>query len=96
MTWGFFDVFLAIFCGILGGLSSYLLTNWVHLRVSLGLDYRLSDLEARVNREVKVRASEASRSNKHFERDLLEKMQMEKPAPQLSLQSWREAKFKVN
>lgn len=94
--WDFLGVLLQIVCGMVGGVCSYLLTNWVQIRLSLGLDYRLSDLEGKVNREVKIRASEASRRNQHWDKELIEKIQMEKPQPNLDLKTWREQKFKVN
>jgi hypothetical protein len=92
--WTFSGILLHIFCGILGGACSYLLLNWVHLRVLLGIDYRVSDLEGRVNREVKIRASEASRTSRNWEKELIDKMAETPEKPKLTLENWRQNKFK--
>jgi hypothetical protein len=94
--WTFLGVFLQIFCGIVGGVCSYLLLNWVHLRVLLGVDYRLSDLEGRVTREVKIRASDASRNSRNWEKELLDKIQVSPEKTPLTLENWRQNKFKGN
>lgn len=94
-SWLFFDVFLPSFCGIVAAASLYLLLNWVHARVLVSLNYRLEDLEGRVLREVKIRASEKSREGKNWDKDLLDKLQTEKPEPPLTMESWRNKKYKV-
>lgn len=93
--WGFFAVLLQMVCGFIGGLCSYLLLNWVHTRVLLGLEYRLSDVEGRLTREVKIRASEMSRKAKNLEADALEELQRENVSPKLTLQNWTNQKFKA-
>ena len=90
MEWPFFAVILAFFCGLAGGCSSYLIIHWGHIRFQRQLEYRVEDLEGRVIREVKIRASEASRKTGSIEKDLLAKINEEKPEEQLTLANWKQ------
>ena len=92
--WLFFVGFLQIVCTIVVALCSYLALNWGHIKVLLGLDARLSEVEGRVNREIKIRASEASRVNKNWTQEALNQLQ-EKKTPELDLAAWRNSKYKV-
>lgn len=78
----FFVFLLQIVCGIVGGLCSYLVLNWVYRRMTLDHEYRLSDLEGRVNREVKIRAQQASVKSRNLEQDFLTQMK-EQPIPEI-------------
>lgn len=63
--------------------------------MTLDHEYRLSDLEGRVNREVKIRASQASHRSKNAELDLLQAMQTQPAEPMKpDLKTWRFRKFK--
>jgi len=86
-------IFLGFFSGIAGGCLVYVLFHWGHTRFQLGLDYRLSDLEGRVSREVKIRAGTDTQSKKKFEQDLLEKIQTVPAEPEITLKSWRDKAF---
>ena len=94
-NWQLFGILLQIVCGIVGGFFSFLLLNWGLARVCLDLRYRLTDLEGKVLREVKIRASEMSRSGKNVERELLKEIaeQNQNQKPALTLESWRASKF---
>jgi len=93
MEWQIVGLILAFFCGLAGGCSSYLIIHWAHIRFQRQLEYRVEDLEGRVIREVKIRASEASRKTGSIEKDLLEKINEEKKPEELTLDSWRKKGF---
>lgn len=59
---------------MIGGLCSYLVINWAYRRIQLDHEYRLSDLEGRVNREVKIRAQQASVKSRTMEETFLAEM----------------------
>lgn len=80
--------------GIVGGCCIYLLVHWSHVRFQLGLDYRLSDLEGRVTREVKIRGLAAADKSKNWEKDFMEKIKVEKPEETLTLESWKAKAYK--
>lgn len=94
MGFDFVALFLAFVCGIAGGGLSYLVFHWGHIRFQLGLDYRLSDLEGRVSREVKIRAAEAHQKKVNIDKELLEVIKEAKPQQELTMQSWRDNAFK--
>lgn len=91
----FFAVIVPVISGISGVALSLLLFRWDSRRFQLDLDYRLSDLEGRVNREVKIRANEASRKDRNIEKDLLEQIENAKSQPKMDLQSWTNERYKV-
>lgn len=95
-SFNIYVVLLQVVCTIVIAACSYLLLNWVHLRVLLQLEARVSEVEGRVNREIKIRASDASRASRNWEKDLLAKMQTEGSTPKLTLENWRANKFKGN
>lgn len=90
----FYAVFLGFLGGIVGGGCFYLVVHWGHIRFQLGLEYRLSDLEGRVSREVKIRAAETHSKKKSIEETLLEKISNEAPEPELNMKSWIKDGFK--
>lgn len=91
----FYAVIVPFLCGISGVALSLLLFRWDSRRFQLDLDYRLSDLEGRVNREVKIRANEASRKDRSIEKELLAQIESQTPKPKMDLQSWTNDKYKV-
>lgn len=91
-----YAIFLAFLSGFLGGWLAVFVFRWDLRRVSLGLEYRLTDLEGRVNREVKLRAAEASHKSRTSDRDLLEQIEAAKKTPAApSLQEWTASRFKT-
>ena len=94
--WQITALLLQIICSFAGGVVAYVLLNWAMTRFQLGLEYRLSDLEGRVNREVKIRASEASRGKKGTDQELLDQIKAE-TVPQGSgmptLFDWTRSKY---
>lgn len=94
-NWSLFGVLLQIICGFAGGSIGFLLLNWGLLRVYLGLEYRLSDLEGKVIRETKIRASEMSRSGKSVDREILKEIAEQAGTQKtgLTLENWRKSKF---
>lgn len=90
----FFAGLLAFLAGIVGGGCLYLVVHWGHTRFQLGLEYRLSDLEGRVSREVKIRAADTHTKKKSIEETLLEKISNEPVEPPLNLKSWVQQGFK--
>lgn len=91
----FYAVLVPFFCGISGTALALMFFRWDSRRFQLDLDYRLSDLEGRVNREVKIRANEASRKDRSIEKELLSQIEQTKSTPKMDLQSWTNAKYKV-
>ena len=91
-------VFVAIFCGFVGGGLFHAVFNWGLYRMALGFEYRLTDLEGRVTRETKIRASTASRTKKEAEQELLQEslnlVSGQNPATP-SLAEWTKQKFKA-
>lgn len=65
-------VFLVVACGLGAGALGGALTYWALLRLLRMLEYRLSDVEERVVREVKIRAAEKSLQNRKQETGLEE------------------------
>lgn len=92
-NWAFFALILPIICGFVSGACSFLLLNWGLMRVYLGIEYRLTDLEGKVIRETKIRASEMSRSGKNADRDLIEKIAEQNQKPEMTVEGWRQSKF---
>lgn len=90
----FVDFILVFLCGFLGSGLGYLFFYWSHLRHSLGLEYRLSDLEGRVTREVKIRAAESHQKRKNADLDLLEQIKEQPAKPELNLSSWIQNAYK--
>lgn len=91
-----FNIFVAllqIVCSIGAAVCSYLLLNWVQVRLLLQLDARLSEVEGRVNREIKIRASDASRQSKNWEKELIQRAAEETKPQESSLDLWRRQKF---
>lgn len=87
-------ILVAILSGFLAGGLVYLAIHWGHVRFFRMLEYRLEDLETRVIREVKIRASEASRKGTKIEQQLLEDIKQAPPPEELSMKTWREKGFK--
>lgn len=101
MEWWFFALFVPFLGGFAGGALSTLLIRWTLHRAALDLDYRLSDLEGRVNREVKIRAGVQTANKKKFEEEILEKISQESKAqnqtgvgPSPNLASWIQSKYR--
>ena len=90
----FFDVFLSFLGGIAGGCGCYVALHWSHMRFQLGLDYRLSDLEGRVGREVKIRAAETHVRKRAKEEDLFAEIHEQAKQPTVTLESWKQSAFK--
>lgn len=86
-------VFVAFICGNLGGIAAYIVLNWTQTRVMLGLEYRLSDLEGRVSREVKIRAMTEHKGKQKIEEELLQKIGEQAETPKLTLSSWTKKAF---
>lgn len=95
-NWVFFSILLPIVCSMAVTVCLFLLLNWSVLRVYLGMEYRLSDLEGKVIRETKIRASDMSRSSKNLDRELLERISQENQKPKMTLENWRQSKFNTN
>lgn len=85
--------FMAILCGFMGGVLSYIAIHWGHIRFQLGLDYRLSDLEGRLAREVKIRASTDTQKKASTDRDLLEAIKNAPQKEELTMANWRTRAF---
>ncbi len=60
---------LIVCCFAAGWIGGYL-KSWGLVRVSVDLDYRLTDLEGRVNREVKIRAGQETQRKRNVDQDL--------------------------
>lgn len=89
-------IFFAVLVGIAVGFATGYLGCYVRWltthRNQLDHEYRLSDLEARLNREVKVRAQAASLKSKDLDQqiiDLARNSQVAEKTPDLSLSDWR-------
>lgn len=82
--------------GLVGGgiaaVGIYLALNWVHIRFQLALEYRLNDLERRVNHQSSILGSYESKRKKNVDSDLLEQITVVKK-PTLDLDTWRKAAF---
>lgn len=93
-------VFVALFCGFVGAGLFHAVFNWGLYRMALTFDYRLTDLEGRVTRETKIRASAASKSKKEKEEELLANAQNvlagQNPGGSMpTLEQWKQQKFKI-
>ena len=91
-------VFVALFCGFVGAGIFHAVFNWGLYRMALSFDYRLTDLEGRVTRETKIRASAASKSKKEREEELMEAAHQTLSGQQVmfpNLQQWKQQKFKT-
>jgi len=86
--WSFYALLLPFVSGIVGGLVSYLLIHWSHIRFQRQLEYRIEDLEGRVVREVKIRAGQEHVRKKNVDADLLERINLEKKEPEVSMSNW--------
>jgi len=93
--WSILSVFLPILCGLGSGVCSYLLLNWTHIKILLSLEARLSEVEGRVNREIKIRAGLTSQQNRKWDQEALDQIQSQKKEPELNLSTWRNQKYKV-
>jgi hypothetical protein len=90
------ESFLLILCGLLAGTVGAALTHWNILRVLRMLEYRLEDLDGRVVREVKIRASEKSREVKGADKNLELWAAEQKPDTSIkapSFMDWRQSKM---
>ena len=58
--------------GWLGGISATVFKERSNRAVLLDLDYRLADLEGRVNREVKIRAGQDRQKGKRLDEEILD------------------------
>lgn len=90
MEWSLSAVLLPIIFGIVGGIFANILQRWTLHRITLDLDYRLSDLEGRVNREVKIRAGSEVAVRKKAEQMILDAAKEQAPQnnPSANLSSW--------
>lgn len=89
----FSALILAIVCGFVGGILAYIGIHWGHVRFQLGLDYRLSDLEGRLQREVKIRAANENQKKITTDRDLLEAIKNAPKKEELTMENWRQRAF---
>lgn len=89
----FYAVLLPFCSGLVAGGLVYLAIHWGHIKFQLGLDYRLSDLEGRVSREVKIRAADTHRDKKTIDQDLLEQIRASKEEAPDNLASWTKKAF---
>jgi len=94
--WAFYALFLPFVFGIVGGLASYLLIHWSHIRFQRQLEYRIEDLEGRVVREVKIRAATEHVRKKNVDADLLERVNLEKKEPEVDMRSWIKKGYQRN
>lgn len=85
--------FLPFVWGVVGGGLAYVAVHWGHLRFQLGLDYRLSDLEGRVSREVKIRAADTHQNKKAADTDLLDQIKASKTEQPMTLDVWTKKAF---
>ena len=90
----FVALFLAFVSGFTGGGLCYLAFHWDHIRFQLRLDYRLSDLEGRVSREVKIRAAETHLKRKNLDEELLNAIKTQEKPKELTLSDWTKNAFK--
>lgn len=87
-------VSLLILCGLLAGTVGAALTHWSLIRALRMLEYRLEDLDGRVVREVKIRASEKSREVVNADKKLEEwarETKVDPPVPNYA--DWRRSKM---
>lgn len=90
----FIVLILCILSGLASGWLGSMAKNASLRRDITDHDYRLSDLEGRVNREVKIRAQQASTKAKDLDREILALAgKGEQTKPELNLQDWRSKMF---
>lgn len=89
----FLTIFLGLFAGSVGGGLFYLGINWSHIRFELALEGRVTDVEARLQREVKIARMEKFQDKKRGDSQLLEEVKNLKAEPELNLKTWRERAF---
>lgn len=95
-TWVLTAIILPSVCGALAGACLALLSKWGQTRFLVELEYRITDLEGRVNREVKIRAGAKGVEAKNKADDLVE-WAKEQAVPEKAVSSnfmdWRRAKM---
>lgn len=90
-------ILVLLFC-VLGGFAAgyfgHTLFSWGMRREMLDLDYRLSDLEGRVSREVKIRAAEKSNRSQSLDKEIIALATQGEPTKnETDLHSWRQKMF---
>ena len=80
---------VSILCGFIGGACGGVLTKWTLTRFTVSLEYRVAELEERVNREVKKRAQEASQEVKKGNKDLIDWAKGSKKEEPETLKEWQ-------
>jgi len=90
---------LIFLMSLVAGACGAMLLNWGYRRSALELEYRLSDLEARLNREVKIRAATESHTSPNRGKDLKEwasgqgDVSSPQALPAMDFKSWRKQKM---
>jgi hypothetical protein len=79
--------FLFLLAGFFAGILGAALTKWTLVRFLRELEYRVADLEERVNREVKVRAGIKSREKAETVDDWLKSDPLAQPAQPSTVQA---------
>lgn len=96
----FLLILLVISCSFVAAVCATLLVHWTLVRLLRELEYRQTDLEGRLLREVKVRAGTVSREKRDTEEKLEQWAQEQKQAgpaglghPGLSYTDWVRGKM---
>jgi len=89
----FFAIVLGFFSGAAGGVCLFLIMSWTYKRMVLDHEYRLSDVEGRVNREVKIRAQTMAVKSRNVESDLLSQIKMNQMEEKPSIRNFRMRAF---
>lgn len=55
-SWALYAILVPSLCAFIVSVCVAVATKWAQVRFLMELEYRLADVEARVNREVKIRA----------------------------------------
>lgn len=95
-SWVLTAIILPFVCGGIGGACLAVLTKWGQTRFIVELEYRLDDLEGRVNREVKIRAGAKGTEARNKADDLVEWAKDQQPQPNvpgLNYLDWRKSKM---
>lgn len=91
-----FAILVPIICGALAGLCAAVLHKWTQTRFLVELEYRLDDIEGRVNREVKIRAGAKGTEARKQTDDLVEWAKDNTPQANLvpqNFKDWRLSKM---
>lgn len=96
-TWSvFYAIILPSLLGLFAGLCVALVVKWTLIKFVTELEYRLTDCEGRVNREVKIRAGEKGSAAKNKSDELVDWAKdraVEGQPGQLNFNDWRKSKM---